>query len=187
MWYDVSEPPDKGDTVAFNVFDFITDSIEYPERRPVVYMNGKVASQINDLRAELEKGEESLPKTRIATIRKDIKELQKELDKSRLTFHVRGYSPAVRESIETEVRELAEEQGWDEERTTEEITYRVFAKAIVSVTNADGEKDEKPWTPENVNKFMKAAPNGALTEFTNDVIHVTVRAVEFHNSVDVTF
>ena len=128
-----------------------------------------------------------LSRSRIAAIRKEIKELQKALDESRLTFHVRGYSPAVRESIEAEVRELAEEQGWEEDKTTEEITYRVFAKAIVSVTNADGEKDERPWTPENVNDFMKAAPNGALVDFTNDVIHVTVRAVEFHNSVDVTF
>lgn len=173
--------------MAFNVFDFITDSIEYPERHPVVYMNGRVASQINDLRNEMEKGGEGLSKPRAAAIRKEIKELQKALDGSRLTFHVRGYSPAVRESIETEVRELAEEQGWEDDKTTEEITYRVFAKAIVSVTNADGEKDEKPWTPENVNKFMKAAPNGSLVDFTNDVIHVTVRAVEFHNSVDVTF
>lgn len=171
--------------MAFNVFDFITDSIEYPERHPVVYMNGKAASQINDLRNELDKSVTTA--SRAAAIRKEIKALQKALDESRLTFHVRGYSPAVRESIETEVRELAEEQGWEEDKTTEEITYRVFAKAIVSVTNADGEKDERPWTPENVNDFMKAAPNGALTDFTKDVIHVTVRAVEFHNSVDVTF
>lgn len=173
--------------MAFNVLDFITDSIEYPERHPVVYMNGRAASQINDLRNELEKGGEGLSKPRAAAIRKEIKELQKALDESRLTFHVRGYSPEVREAIEQSVRDKGEEEGWDEERTTEEITYLVFAKAIVSVTSADGEKDEQKWEADNVRDFMKRAPNGSLVDFTNDVIHVTVRAIEFHNSVDVTF
>ena len=171
--------------MAFNVFDYAVDSIEYPERFPVVYMNARVASKINDLRAEL--GKKDTTASRATAIRKEIKALQKELDKSRRDFHVRGFSPDVREAIEQGVRDKAEAEGWDEDRTTEEITYAVFAKAIVSVSNADGEKDEQKWEPDNVREFMKRAPNGSLTEFTNDVIHVTVKAVEFHSAIDVTF
>lgn len=179
--------------MAFNVFDYAVDSIEYPERHPVVYMNARAGSRINDLRVELDKNDHKtednggLSRSRIAAIRKEIKELQKELDKSRRDFHVRGFSPEVREIIEQGVRDKGEEEGWDEERTTEEITYAIFAKAIVSVSNADGEKDEQKWEADNVRDFMKRAPNGSLTEFTNDIIHVTVRAVEFHAAIDVTF
>ena len=171
--------------MAFNVFDYAVDSIEYPERFPVVYMNARVASKINDLRVELDKKDTTA--SRATAIRKEIKALQKELDKSRRDFHVRGFSPEVREAIEQGVRDKAEEEGWFEDRTTEEITYAVFAKAIVSVSNADGEKDEQKWEPDNVREFMKRAPNGSLTEFTNDVIHFTVKAVEFHAAIDVTF
>lgn len=171
--------------MAFNVFEFATAQVKYPERRPVVYMDGATGLKINDLRKKVADG--NLTDAQESKAKKEIKALETELEKSKLTFLVRGFPTAARNVIETETKEEGEKAKWSEEEITNETVYRIFAKAIVSVTSPDGEVDEQEWTSKNVRDLMDTAPQGALNRFTDDIVHVTARAVEFDQGVDVPF
>lgn len=173
--------------MAFNVFEFATNQTKYAERHPVVYMNGRAAQEILDLKNKLD-DRKSKPNTADEKkIRARIKELQKELDASKLIFNVRGYATSVRTTLEEGVRAECEKDGKTKDETDMAVTFAVFAKAIESVTSPDGEVDTQEWTADNVRDLMESAPPGALTQFTEDILHVTVRAIEFDKSVDVTF
>lgn len=169
--------------MAFNVLDYVQGSL-YPSREADVYLDGNALSRLQRLNEDLKK---ETSKTRQAEIKKEIKAHKADLEKSRLTFHVQGFAPHVRQSITEAVRTEAEEKGWDDEKSDAEVMNRIFAAAIQKVVNANGEFDEHKWTPEEIATLMNTAPNGALKDLISAVVHVTTETLKFDQGVDVPF
>ena len=164
--------------MAFNVQDFVTGQMSYPERRTSIYFNGRVGDKL----AELKK-----IKDPSAKVKKEIKDLEAELEKSKLVFLLRGFPLTVRTAIENEVEELAKKQGLSESEKSTEFAYRLYAKAVISVTDPDGNVNEDEWTAEDIRNVIERSPNGAPMNFIQDCAHVTVQSIKFDNNVDVPF
>lgn len=164
--------------MAFNVFDFATGQLSYPERVSHVYFNGRVGARLEELKDI---------KTPSAKEKKEIKELEAELEKSKLSFHLRGVSAKVRDILEREIDKRAEKEGWSASERNVKLAHEIYAKTIVKVVNPDGEVNDDPWTGEDVERLIGEAPNGALTKFVKDCAHVAVKAIQFDDGVDVPF
>lgn len=80
-----------------------------------------------------------------------IAELTKQVQASAITFHMRGYSPAVRDSLVDEARaKFGVEKVEDGTPANEWLNARAVAETIIRSTDASGAVDEHHFSVEDV-------------------------------------
>jgi hypothetical protein len=150
---------------SFNLLDAVQE-VSYPTGSVVVYTNGELAVELNDLIAErgaieaieAQQGAQSLSNPELADLDIAIADLKEEIHASQLTFHMRGVAPAVKRAIAKKARakfkvpknadEFERNELWLEENDW--TTYEIIAHAITKVVNAKGAVDKSGKRNEDV-------------------------------------
>jgi hypothetical protein len=150
---------------SFNLLDAVQE-VSYPTGSVVVYTNGELAVELNDLIAErgaieaieAQQGAQSLSNPELADLDIAIADLKEEIHASQLTFHMRGVAPAVKRAIAKKARakfkvpknadEFERNELWLEENDW--TTYEMIAHAITKVVNAKGAVDKSGKRNEDV-------------------------------------
>jgi hypothetical protein len=150
---------------SFNLLDAVQE-VSYPTGSVVVYTNGELAVELNDLIAErgaieaieAQQGAQSLSNPELADLDIAIADLKDEIHASQLTFHMRGVAPAVKRAIAKKARakfkvpknadEFERNELWLEENDW--TTYEIIAHAITKVVNAKGAVDKSGKRNEDV-------------------------------------
>lgn len=172
------------DAKTFSVLDAVQGR-SYPTDKVTVYTD---ADSIYRLSLLEEKANSTLDQGEVDEIEKQIAELKEEITKSGLTFHMRGFSPGVRQSLFKEaeakfevedVRESLEAISW--------LTNRVIAESIIRVENAAGALDERRWNVEdveNISNFLITQEFDKLNELASSL---SFKALKFDNDVTPDF
>lgn len=141
----------------FDIIAFIEGS-NYPEKTVTLYTNGKAALELRD-----------------ETDESRIKELQKQIADSALTFTLRGLAPKVVEVMMNKMNVNSKDIS-DEERVKRfiESTDALTAATIVKVVTADGREDKRAWDTERA-----AALRGVLLQSEYEKLSEGVATVNF--------
>lgn len=163
---------------TFDVFSFI-EATAYPTEEVSVYQDVKSAAELlktNQERLDAEAGTEKFDS---AELDAKIAELTEKIEKSKLTFELRGMPPGL-------VRELytAAEDDEDAEKDAEN---KLIAGTIVAVRNATGARDAKVWDTEGVAKLRHFLKEGEFGKLIQGVVSVNFNATVFDQATDAGF
>lgn len=89
----------------------------------------------------------------------EINNLNARIEKSALTFALRGLAPAAKTAIEQNLKatkNYSEADGADNNEFWEAYNLKLIADSIRSVTNSAGKINDKKWTPEQVKSFAES-------------------------------
>lgn len=149
------------DVKTFSVLDAIKGR-SYPTDEVTVYYDTAALYRLKGLenqRLALDMAANNAPKgeeankfdAQIAEVDAKIAELTKQVQASAITFHMRGYSPAVRDSLVDEARAKFDvEKVEDGTPANEWLNARAVAETIIRSTDASGAVDEHHFSVEDV-------------------------------------
>lgn len=161
---------------TFSVLDFVQETA-YPEGEFTIHtdiVSAKELLRLNFERRELET--ENMDEAEKLTPR--IQELEEIIEKSALTFKVKGFPPGI-------VQQMMDEHNNDEDENAADAY--LIAKAIISVKNANGDVDDHLWTGEEVRKLQANISNGEYLKLLAGVADVLFNATIFDRTVDAGF
>lgn len=164
--------PDEFDIIAF------IEGSNYPEKTVKLYTNGKAALQLREARADADS----------AANKKLIKALEDEIEKSSMTFYLRGLAPAIIEVMMKKIQ-LNSKDISDEERVKRflESTDSLTAASIVKVETADGRVDSRSWDTDRAAKLRGALLQSEYEKLADGVNTVNFDSKLFSDSVDAGF
>lgn len=186
----------KADT--FDVLEFIAGA-SLPTDEVTVYTDRAAAHRLNVLLEEEEANKPQEADTlsladdyvSYSEHEEEITALYEALEKTALTFELKGLAPALVEAIEREkiakhnhsLDDLADNEYFDD------YYYTLVAKTISGVRRGDGAVNNAPWTVEQVNKLMSTEGLHATQQgiLLNAVIVLNFNAKLFQNAVTPDF
>lgn len=121
---------------------------------------------------------------RVNAIDKKVKALLKELGKSALTFHMRGISQGLSDSIS---EEAAKAEPDDEEARNIHSNMAHLAAHIVRVTDAEGNVDEHLFTREEADALRGFLPPDEFERIYTKMNELTFQARYFDRAVSADF
>ena len=172
------------DTKTFSVLDAIQGR-SYPEDKVTVYTD--LASLY--LLTNLEKEQASAKDGDAANEFNDaIAELREKIKASGLTFHLRGFSTGVTQSINDEARaKFGEDESLDKGEAFVWRMNKFVAESIIRVENADGELDETRWKVEDVDKLRVYLPDDEWDRLLHLTLNLSFASWEFDQAVNADF
>lgn len=162
----------------FNLEDVIKGT-GYPEDSVDVYVDSEHAyelSKLNDALLSIFDPEEAEP------LEARAKELAGMIMSSKLTFHFRGISQETMQKIESEIQEPEKNDKW-----WAEYTLRLIAANIVSVTDAEGNIDDTPFTLERVQFLEGHMPAESWKVIVSTMQKLTLASGYFKGATDAGF
>lgn len=192
----------------FSMFDML-DGVEYPEDEVTVALNEKAAHRLANLLREIHAyqsdhpDESTMDEEKIADFRKDVADLRKTIDKSKMTFYLKG----IADDLLTTAGTVAEEKFEDRKRESigadgipikilpqsEKIAFMRYMNAVTYsmfiqrfVRHSDGAVRTAP-TPDEIAAFMDKAPEAAKAIVVRKIQELRVKSADYEATLDEGF
>lgn len=115
-------------------------------------------------------------------------ELKAAIKATALTFHLRGFSTGVIQSINDEARaKFGEDVSLDKEEPFVWRMDKYVAESIISVTNAEGAVDESRWGVEDAAKLRAHLPDDEWNRLQTAVLALSFASWQFDQAVNADF
>lgn len=172
------------DIKTFSVLD-AAKGRSYPTDEVTVYTDVASLYLLNELDAianDAETGDEA------NAVEPAVAELREKIKESALTFHLRGFSPGVRTSINDETRALfGEEVDLDEGDPLIWRLNKYVSESIISVTNTEGAVDEHRWSDEDVASLRGLLPDEEWVKLQDLTLKLSFESWHFDEAVNADF
>lgn len=156
----------------------------YPEDSVTVYTDAAAAyeaRQLATLAADQTNADEA------DTINVQIKAAQALVWKSALTFHLRGFSRGVIDSINEEARVKFGTEDTNSGEIANWCNLKYVAESIIRVEDIAGGVDEHHWTPEEIQSLYDLFPIESYDKIVNKMFELSFAATLFDAVVDADF
>lgn len=183
---------------SFDLLAAVQD-VAYPTGQTVIYLNGQLAQEYNDTKAELDllKAEESqgIADPEQAELQEKLDKLLVEIRKTALTFHMRGVAPAVKKAISAKARsqfkvpkqadEDEKNEIWLKENAW--ITNELIRHSIVKVVNAKGQVATKAYENGDIQKLADTLIESEFSKLDALCAKLSQASYLFSESLDADF
>ncbi|QDH48056.1 tail assembly chaperone [Microbacterium Phage DejaVu] len=192
----------------FNMFDAL-EGVEYPEDEVTVALNEKAAHRLANLMGEIHRYQVDHPAPEdrdpqvIADLAKRVESIKKDIEKSRITFYLKGIPDDVlttaadvaEEKFEEVKKDAIDAQGnpikvlpQSEKirfmRYMNAVTYSMFIQRFVR--HSDKAVRTTP-TPDEIAAFMDKAPEAAKGKLVSKIQELRVRSEDYEATLDEGF
>lgn len=183
---------------SFDLLAAVQD-VAYPTGQAVIYLNGQLAQEYNDAKAELDllKAEESqgIADPEQAELQEKLDTLLAEIRKSALTFHMRGVAPAVKKAISAKARaqfKIPKQADEDEKneiwlKENAWITNELIRHSIVKVVNAKGQVATKAYENADIQKLADTLIESEFSKLDALCAKLSQASYLFSESLDADF
>jgi len=172
------------DIKTFSVLD-AAKGRSYPTDEVTVYTDVASLYLLNELDTtvnDAETGEEA------NAVEPEIAELREKIKASAMTFHLRGFSPGVRESINDEARaKFGEDVNLDEGDPLVWRLNRFINESIIRATNVEGAVDEHRWTYDDVVALRGILPDEESVKIQDLMLELSFKSWQFDEAVNADF
>lgn len=165
-------------------FPVATETI-YTDARSA-YALGEVNEEMKVIAADPKHNTKAL-KERYASLEKEAEELANNVKASALTFSLRGIAPGHVKKIRADIIKQAAEENWTDDERSLMLTCAWCAPHIISVTNAEGAKDERLFTAEIVRNLADMLPASEWEKLDAKIGRLTFDTTVFDAAVDAGF
>lgn len=170
---------------TFDVLSFL-EQTAYPTETVVVHQDVKSADSYIKLHAQLQEleKEENTDLDAVNSLSDEITALGEKIKKSAIVFTLRGMPPGI-------VQQIVSPVGLDPELDTPQAAIdrdnELIARSIISVSNANGVKDETVWDAKKVAKLRTFLKEGEFGKLVKGVADVNFNAAIFDQATDAGF
>lgn len=203
---DEADAPESGEFFTEEGFDFfaLLDGVEHPEDTVDVYLNEGVAHKSRTAKRLLASLDPNDPENddKIVKLVDLIRDYDRQVDASMLTFHLRGVDSELVEAIKPTIDEEFKPRQHFRKRAdqslqpyyTEEdqlaytsaLNAATLAIHVTKIVNADGRTVVAPGR-DYIYSFLKKAPSSQVIKFNRAVMSLQVEAAQFENRLSEDF
>ena len=153
--------------MAFDIFALVAGTT-HPEDDVEIYMDNAAAYRVRKIEETLNR-DRNLTDKEIAALEKEEKDLQKRLDASKVTVHLRG----ITQDRAAEIRDKTPEK--------EDKLYdaRMIREHWVYATDSNGEKSDISFTDDQMVKLLSDIPEESRMRLTRKVVELTFESANF--------
>lgn len=192
----------------FNVFDLL-EGVEYPEDEVTVALNERAAHRLASLMREIREYEASHPDRstmdpeKVAGFEREVESLKNMIQKSRVTFYLKGipddllttagqvaeekFEEAKKDSTDAQgnqIKVLPQSEKLRFMRYMNAVTYSMFIQRLVR--HSDGAVRTAP-SADEIAAFMDKAPEAAKGKLVSRIQELRVKSADYEASFDEGF
>ena len=192
----------------FSMFDML-DGVEYPEEEVTVALNEKAAHRLANVMREIRAyqdqhpDESTMDEEKVNQFRKDVADLRDTIEKSKMTFYLKGISDdllttagsVAEEKFEDRKKEMIGAEGIPIKvlpqaekmaymRYMNAVTYSMFIQRFVR--HSDGAVRTTP-SPDEIAAFMDKAPEAAKGILVRKIQELRVKSADYEANLDEGF
>lgn len=172
----------------FNLVDVIKDRA-FPEREVDVYTNADAAFKLVELDEQM-KAIVGIDQEKYDALEEEAQVLAEELQKSKLSFLMRGVGQGVIEEVTEKANTLynnPDAEDHDSEGWFRFYVTALIASNVVRVTDAEGNVDERQFTVDEMMEIRNNIPADAWAVLVNTMQKLTLASGYFKGLTDAGF
>lgn len=172
------------DVKTFSVLDTVKGR-SYPTDEVTIYTD--VESLYKVLKLENKVNDETDDDV-INEVDKEISTLREKIEESALTFHLRGFSYGVWDSIDKETTaKFGEDADFSKGEAASWRSAKFISESIIKVVNAEGQEDPNRWSPEDVLNLQAHIPVNEYSKISARANLLSLSSLEFEQALTPDF
>lgn len=171
------------DPKTLNILETIKGR-SYPSKDVKVWLDQETIHAIAELENEIAVETDA---ERVNELDEQIHTLREKVEKTALTFHLRGIDRRTRRQALKRVELLLKKGEVDEFDSQFLLGHLNFAAHLIRITDADGGVQEKLWTAEEAEEILDLIPEQGTKDLNDAMDELTFKAARFDAEVTPDF
>lgn len=171
------------DPKTLNILETIKGR-SYPSKDVKVWLDQETIHAIAELENEIAVETDG---ERVNELDEQIHNLREKVEKTALTFHLRGIDRRTRRQALKRVELLLKKGEVDEFDSQFLLGHLNFAAHLIRITDADGGVQEKLWTAEEAEEILDLIPEQGTKDLNDAMDELTFKAARFDAEVTPDF
>lgn len=171
------------DPKTLNILETIKGR-SYPSKDVKVWLDQETIHAIAELENEIAVETDG---ERVNDLDEQIHTLREKVEKTALTFHLRGIDRRTRRQALKRVELLLKKGEVDEFDSQFLLGHLNFAAHLIRITDADGGVQEKLWTAEEAEEILDLIPEQGTKDLNDAMDELTFKAARFDAEVTPDF
>lgn len=171
------------DPKTLNILETIKGR-SYPSKDVKVWLDQETIHAIAELENEIAVETDG---ERVNELDEQIHTLREKVEKTALTFHLRGIDRRTRRQALKRVELLLKKGEVDEFDSQFLLGHLNFAAHLIRITDADGGVQEKLWTAEEAEEILDLIPEQGTKDLNDAMDELTFKAARFDAEVTPDF
>ena len=172
------------DLKTFSVLDAVQGR-SYPTDEVTVYTDVESLYKVLKLKNEID---EAFDEDKILELDDQISALSEKIATSAMTFHLRGFSYGVWDSIDKETTaKFGEVADFSKGEAATWRNAKLIAESIIKVVNAEDQEDASRWTVDDVLKLQALLPINEFSKISARTSILSLASLEFEQAVTPDF